>query len=148
MSKGIGLRKLLLGTPLGDREEEQEIKEELNEHLLGLLDLIPKSYGESDACKQAVIEVGRVVEMDSVACKRAMLLYALYAEKEVCDYWRSSQTDGSSNLARDLKSRVLPFTCPRFFKNSCQAPETFVLLSMVMSEMWQGETLGNWPSIE
>ena len=135
----------MLGSPLQSKEGEEEIKEELNRHLRGLLDLIPRVYGNSDAVKQALMEVKRVVEMDNIACKRAMMLYGLFAEQEIFDHFRSSEKD--SGLAEDLKKRVLPFVTPAFFKESCQSPETFVVLSMMLVEMWGGETLGNWPSV-
>jgi len=147
MAETIGLRRLLLGTPLGSREGEQEIKEELNEHIKGMIELVPKVYGNSDPCKQAVLEMKHVVSMDSVACKRAMLLYGMAVEKEVCDHWKEHQADGSSALADDLQSRVLPFVIPRFFKHSCQCPDALVILTMVLADMWGGEQLGNWPNV-
>lgn len=143
----VGLKELMLGSPLSIREDEEKIKEGLNKHLRGMLELIPKVYGNSEAAKQAVMEVKHVVEMDSIPCKRAMVLYGLFAEREICDYWSSNQADGSAALAKDLQSRVLPFVTPRFFKHSCQSPETFVVLSMMLAEMWGGEKLGNWPNV-
>lgn len=140
----IGLRELMLGGPLYAEGGEDRIKEELNRHLRGLLELMPRVYGKSDAAKQALMEVKRVVDMDNIACKRAMMLYGLFAEQEVSDHFRSF--DKESGLAEDLKKRVLPFVTPAFFKESCQSPETFVVLSMMLAEMWGGETLGNWPS--
>ena len=147
MGESIGLRRLLLGTPLGDREGEEKMKEELNRHINGMIELVPKVYGDSDPCKQAVLEMRHVVRMDSVACQRAMLLFGISAEKEMCDHWDGNQADGSSALAKDLQSRVLPFVVPRFFKHSCQCPDSFVILAMVLTEMWGGEKLGNWPNV-
>lgn len=145
--QGIGLRELLLGQALCAREDDDTIKDELNRYLRGILELIPRVYGSSDATKQALAEVKHVVEMDSIQCKRAMLLYGLFAETEISDYFSSNQADGSSALAKDLKSRVLPFVTPRFFKHSCQSPDTFVVLCMTLADMWGGETLGNWPAV-
>jgi|TARA_B110000967_G_scaffold144579_1_gene147979 hypothetical protein len=145
----MGLRTLLLGTPLlGDREEEElKIAASIDSHLLALVDLLPKVYGDSEACRQAVLEVGVVVDMTAnrkcMACKRSMFLYALATEKEVCDHWKE-RSDGSADLARDLNQRVLPFLTPRFFKHSCQSPESFVVLAAMLAEMWQGEDLGNF----
>jgi hypothetical protein len=143
----IGLREILLGTSLGSREGEARVATEIDVHLNGLIKLIPKVYGNTEACKQAVMEVNTVVDMNNMACKRAMLLYGIATERQMCDYWGSRQADGSAALAKDLHSRVLPFVVPRFFKHSCQTPDSFVVLSLVMSEMWQGEQLGNWPSV-
>ena len=138
------LRQLLLGSPLNQREAEQRIKEELNSHLQGLLELIPRVYGALDPAQQAIAEVRRVAELDNIPCKRAMLLYGLFAEQEVFEHFKSSSKH--CQLADDLKYRVLPFVFPAFFKESCQSPATFVLLTMMLAEMWGGETLGNWPS--
>jgi len=146
----LGLRTLLLGTPLlGDRDEgELKVAAGIDSHLLALVELLPKIYGDSEPCRQAVLEVGTVVDMTAtrkcMACKRAMLLYALATEKEVCDHWKDRRSDGSADLARDLNQRVLPFLTPRFFKHSCQSPESFVMLTAMLAEMWQGEDLGNF----
>lgn len=144
----VGLRTLLMGTPMGDREGEGEVVYVLNSHLLGLMDLLPRVYGDNEPCRQAVLEMGVIVDMDAskecVACKRAALLYALHNEPDVRAHWTEGREAGSAALARDLSSRVLPFIVPRFFKESCQVPEAFVTLALVMSEMWAGEQLGNW----
>jgi hypothetical protein len=144
----LGLRTLLMGTPMGDREGEDEVVDGLNRHLLGLMDLLPRVYGDNEPCRQAVREMGVIVDMDAskecVACKRAALLYALHNEPDVRAHWTEGGGAGSAALARDLSSRVLPFVVPRFFKESCQVPEAFATLALVMSEMWAGEQLGNW----
>ena len=33
----------------------------------------------------------------------------------------------------------------RCIRDSCQAPDAFVVLACILSEMWAGERLGNWP---
>ena len=143
--ESTGLRRLIMGKALGDRVGEDNIGEELNGHLRGMLDLIPKVYGDSEPTKQALCELRNVIKLESVACKRAMLLYGMSTERELCDHWKSSQADGSAALAKALQSRVLPFVVQRFFKHSCQCPEAFVVLTMVLADMWEGEKLGNWP---
>lgn len=146
----LGLRTLLMGSPLGGREEggEMNVASGIDSHLLGLVELLPKVYGDNEPCRQAVLEVGTVVDMTAtrkcIMCKRAMLLYALATEKEVCDHWKDRRSDGSADLARDLNQRVLPFLTPRFFKHSCQSPDSFVTLAVMLAEMWQGEDLGNF----
>ena len=146
---GTSLKELVMGSPLGQERNKEELVKSLNSHLLGLVDLLPRVYGDSDACKQAVLEVGTLIDMDDrrecIASKRAMLLYALSSEKEVAAHWAEQHSDGSAALAKDLSTRVLPFLVPRFFKHSCQSPEAFVVMSLVMSEMWAGERLGNFP---
>ena len=146
----LGLRTLLMGIPLGDREEDGEmnVAAGIDGHLLALVELLPKIYGDNEPCRQAVLEVGTVVDMTAtrkcMACKRAMLLYALATEKEVCDHWKDRRSDGSADFAKDLNQRVLPFLTPRFFKHSCQSPDSFVTLAVMLAEMWQGEDLGNF----
>jgi len=144
---GVGLREIILGTPLGGRDTEARVAIEMNRHLGGMVKLVPQMYGNTEACKQAVMEIKVLMSMNNVACKRAMLLYGIATERQMCDYWSSRQADGSAALAKDLHSRVLPFVVPRFFKHSCQTPDSFVVLSLVMTEMWAGEQLGNWPCV-
>ena len=140
------LRQLLLGSPLNDRESEAALAETLDKHLKGLEHLIPRVYGTDNSVEHAVREVQVVREMDSrkadqLACKRAMLLCAVAAERGVCDSF-AARDDGFS---LDLRTRVLPFVLPRYLKTCCQNPEAFAVLVMVLSEMWYGERLGNWP---
>lgn len=144
-SQGPGLRSLLLGTPLGHREGEPSIEREVDMHLKGMIELMPRVYGNTEPCKQAVVELNAVVDMKDMMCKRAMLLYGMSKESAMCDHWMSRDADGSAALANDLQGRVLPFVVPRFFKHGCQCPDTFVVMVMVVSEMWTGENLGNWP---
>ncbi len=144
----MGLRNMLLGPPLD--EERPPVSAALDSHLLGMLELLPKVYGDDEECKQAVLEVGAVVDMDGakrecVACKRAALLYGLHHERALRHHWEGQHADGSAAMARDLATRVLPFVVPRFVRHGCQTPEVFVLLTLVLSEMWEGEQLGNWP---
>lgn len=151
MGESMGLRDMLLGPPLSDaRPRAETVAAALDGHLLGLLELLPQVYGDGEACRQAVLEMGAVVDMDGsqrecVACKRAALLYALHTEAAVRDHWKERHGDGSAAFAHDLATRVLPFVVPRFLRHGCQAPEAFVLLTLVLSEMWEGERLGNWP---
>jgi hypothetical protein len=81
------------------------------------------------------MKLGVLVDMDDskecVACKRAMLLYGLSAEAEIQCYWERRE-DVSAAVARDLSSRVLPFILRRFVKESCQTPEQFVILSILL----------------
>ena len=72
------------------------------------------------------------------ACQRAALLFALAHEAEVAAHY--------GPYARDLAERVLPFVTPRFVANSCQRPDAFVQLCVVLAELWGGERLGNWPA--
>eukprot|EP00966_Prymnesium_polylepis_P190929 4424809-Prymnesium_polylepis.4 len=75
-ARELHLRTLLMGTPMGDRTEEYGVVKQLNNHLLGMAKLLPSVYGENESCRQAVMKLGVLVDMDDskecVACKRAM----------------------------------------------------------------------------
>ena len=153
MERRVGLRPLLLGPPLTERDDDPTLTT-LDSHLEAVLDVLPKVYGESDACKQAQMEFKKYLTMDpdhdGVLCKRAALLFSLGQEKELGAFFAEQERqvqgeDGKPTFAEDMKSRVLPFILPRFLRNSCQTPDTFVVLACVLNEMWAGERLGNWP---
>jgi hypothetical protein len=80
-----------------------------------------------------------------VVCKRALLLFAHARLPEVRERWKATGTAEEAALADDLADRVLPLLTPRFFKNSCQAPGAYALAAAVLTELWPGERLGNWP---
>ena len=140
------IRDALVGAPLSEREPGQcdPTHAELNAHLKGLIDLLTVSYGPGAAAKQACAELRRVARLPdttapNLACKRAALLFALHSEPQLKKYFASDP------FARDLCERVLPFLIPRFLKHSCQSPQAFVELCLVLSDMWEGEQMGNWP---
>lgn len=145
------LRELLLGPPLNERDGEGgsgmvETDVALTRHILGLDPVMKEAYGEgSEAQDQARVEVCDVARMSAggpqVCCKRAALLFALHREPELKQHF--AQQD--EQHTRDLTERVLPFIDPKFLQHSCQAPEAYVLMAVVLSEMWGGEKLGNWP---
>tara|TARA_B110001452_G_scaffold263585_1_gene265254 strand:- start:2248 stop:2649 length:402 start_codon:yes stop_codon:yes gene_type:complete len=112
---------------------------------------MPELYGDSEACRQAKMELDLVVELEgeeSLECKRAALLFTLAREKELgLHFARAAKAVGSEDdlrLVEDLRARVLPLTFPRFLRNLCQTPDSLVVLSCVLSEMWAGETIGNY----
>lgn len=147
----MGLRPLLLGPPLAEREGDPTVTT-LDSHLEGVMALLPQVYGESEASQQAQMEFRRVIEMpadyDGVLCKRAALLFALSREKELGSYFSEQErvVQGSGpTFAEDMRDRILPFIMPRYVRNSCQCPDTFVTLACVLSELWAGEPLGNFP---
>lgn len=147
MQQQTTLRDMLMGPALNDREQGDHYVPDIHAHLRGVQDLIPRVYGSSEACKHAIMEIGTIVDMDPsrtdcVASKRAMLLCALAAEDGVKKHL-AARDDG---YARDMAERVLPFIKARFLKHCCQNPESFVMMALLLSEMWPGETLGNWPA--
>lgn len=136
------LRELLMGTPLTERDAEGMHKG-LNAELQRVVDFLPEVYGTEEATRQAQLELRRVVSMpetaEALSCRRAAVLFAMGREPEVGEQF------GESEFVQELRARVLPITLPRFLRHSCQAPDTFVTLTMVLAEMWKGEALGNWP---
>jgi hypothetical protein len=140
------LRGALVGTPLSDRPpgRRDPTHTRLDAHLRGLIDLLPVNYGRGAAVRQACTELKKVAALPgtnapNLACKRAALLLALHSEPQVQRYFADEP------FARDLYERVLPFLIPRFLKHSCQSPDAFVGACLVLADMWEGETLGNWP---
>ena len=143
----MALRKLLLGPALSERwageEETRTTIDALDAELRAVLALLPQVYGgNTEPCLQAMLEFKRILALprdaDGIVCRRAALLFALAREPELAARF-------GDEFARDLHERVLPFVLPRFLRNSCQAPDSFVAGALVLSEMWAGERLGNWP---
>lgn len=142
-----------MGLPLSQRGAAADALErrDLDRHLAAVSALMPELYGDSEACQQAKMEMDLIVELDgedSTECKRAALLFALAREKELgLHLARAAEAAGAeadARLVEDLRERVLPFVFPRFLRNLCQTPDSLVVLSCVLSEMWAGETLGNY----
>lgn len=158
MEGHVALRSMLMGPPLTERDKDVTLTA-LDLHLESVAELLPRVYGDSDASQHAQMEFKRFLSMphdhDGALCKRAALLFALGREKEVGAYFVAQEqsvqwqlTDASAGapaFAKDMRDRVLPFILPRFVRNSCQTPDSFVLLACVLSEMWAGEQLGNYP---
>jgi len=156
MEGRVGLRPLLMGPPLTERNDDPTLTT-LDSHLEGVADLLPKVYGDTEASKQAQMEFRRFLSMepdiDGVLCKRAALLFALAQEKELGKFFDDQERivqgqNGRPTFSEDMKQRVLPFILPRYVRNSCQAPDTFVVLASVLAEMWAGERLGNYPVLQ
>ena len=145
-SGSVGLRELLLGAPLSARTADgggDPTLPALGDHVEGVRALVARVYGGGEEAAQADLELRGVLARgaagpERAACHRAALLFALAHEAEVAAHY--------GPYARDLAERVLPFVTPRFVANSCQRPDAFVQLCVVLAELWGGEPLGNWPS--
>jgi len=144
----VQLKTLLVGERLWGRGRRApaRVSDELSRHLYALARLIIDVYGETEPAKQASMEVTVVAERgharEEVACKRAMLLLGMQKEPEVAAFWKGTE---SEDMAEDLRTRVLPLLVPPFIKHSCQQPESFATLAVILSEMWRGERLSSWP---
>lgn len=153
MERRVGLRPLLMGPPLSDRDSDPTLTT-LDSHLEAVAALLPKVYGDSEASQQAQMQFKQFLQMeqdyDGVLCKRAALLFALGKEKELGTFFSEQERviqgeDGTPTFSEDMKNRVLPFILPRYVRNSCQTPDSFVVLANVLAELWAGERLGNYP---
>lgn len=142
------LSRLLFGSPLSDRAARGY--DPAIDHLDGvvreLIELLRAEHGgENRAFKQAERELGDVLAMEgtvggrvddaAVACKRGILLFALWRDPTVADRFR--KTDAA--LIADLQKRVLPLVGPLFLANLGQRPDAFVALCATMTALWPGE---------
>lgn len=145
--RGGVLRTLLLGPPLNCRRPcIDEVDSMLTEHLDGVPDVMRRTYGDdTEATREAIKDVQRISALrpsrEGICCKRAALLFAMKREPEVQKHF----LDRDPDLAFDLMDRVLPLLDPCFVKHSCQCPESYVCLAVVLTQMFAGERVGNWP---
>ena len=83
-------------------------------------------------------------------CTRALLLLAMYHHNQRSsvdallptregDYDNEDEVDQA--FEDDLLDRVLPVVTPPFLRALAQAPVQYVVLSLVLTEMWRGEPL-------
>lgn len=132
--------------------EDARVHRELDRHLRGVREIVSRRYGDSQPMRQVMMEMETILafpqDRAGLVCKRAALLFAL-REPEVAKYFddldgQTRKSDGPRGFALDMAKRVLPLTAPLFIRNGCQAPDAFLILSLILSQMWQGEQLGNW----
>jgi len=126
---------------------EDAVLEGLNTHIEAVRALLRRVHGTERDAEQADQELKalRALQMDAsgATCKRALLLFACHREPDVAAHFL--RFNAGRAFAQDMTDRVLPFLAPRFIANQCQSPDSFVILSLVLAEMWEGEPLGNWP---
>ena len=103
MERRAGLRPLLLGPPLTERQEDKTLTA-LDSHLEGVADLLPKVYGNNEASQQAQMQFKKFLQMESdrdgVLCKRAALLFALGREKELGTFFSEQERAIQGNDGR------------------------------------------------
>ena len=98
--------RLLMGLPLCQRSAAADALErkDLDRHLAAVAALMPELYGDSEACRQAKMELDLVVELEgeeSLECKRAALLFTLAREKELgLHFARAAKAVGSEDDLR------------------------------------------------
>jgi hypothetical protein len=143
------LRRLLFGSPLSERgpDGRDPAIAYLDCVLRELIELLRAEHGDdSRAFRQAERELAGVIELDeganaehldtTVACKRGILLFALWRDPEIAKRFRATDAE----LLHDLQTRVLPLAGPVFLANLGQRPDGFVALCSVMHENWPNET--------
>ena len=148
------LKRMLIGPPINaPRPCVEEINELLTRYLNGIPEVLKQTYGENtEATREAIKDCTSIANMEcsaeGVICKRAALLFALRREPELREYFRkldSAGSPGSPGFTVDLTDRVLPFVDPEFMRHSCQVPEAYVFTTVILSQLFEGERLGNWP---
>lgn len=142
------LRRLLFGSPISERAADgsDPAVAHLDGVLRELLELLRNEHtDESRAFRQAEREITDVIgyggEQGSehleaaVACKRGILLYAIWRDPEIARRFRETDAE----LIDDLQQRVLPLAGPIFLCQIGQRPDAFVALCDCMTSMWSGE---------
>lgn len=116
------LHDALFGSSIAGRKGRDAATPRLDAILEGLIDVLRREMGDTEATDQAVLEMGRVIKLPltehmAVQAKRAAVLYALWRERDVQEHFRQR---GEAALVDDLCTRVLPMVLPRFVFNQCQ----------------------------
>jgi hypothetical protein len=140
----VGLRAMLVGAPLLDARGVYA-REALDAHVNSITNFLRHAYPIDDADMEAVLrdlEGVRAMSSESeagLACKRALLLFAMHMEDEVAEHFVVlGGADG--RLAADLRDRLLPRLVPEYVGDMCQRPDVFVRMASVMHEMWPHES--------
>jgi hypothetical protein len=142
------LRHIVFGSPFSDRGLDGSFVDPMvAQHLDCMLDdvteLLRAEHGDaSRAFRQAEHELASVRAMPiacphAVACKRGIVLYALWKEPDFRERFR--ETDPA--LLADLCDRVLPLAGPLFVSNLGQRPDAFVALCTTLALLWTDEAL-------
>ena len=140
------LSTLLFGQPLTTRGEDGDAEvmalgRSLDRILGGVLDLLGRETGETEAYAQAKREWGLLLgaEYDyaGIAARRAALLFALHALAPVRAHFAKREPE----LVADLEARVLPATIPSFLSGMAQRPEALVVMCSTLTSMWR-ENMG------
>jgi len=140
------LHDALFGTKISNRSDgdSDTAITRLDAILKGLLHVLKRELGDNEATDQAILEMSRVIKLPlteymAVQAKRAVVLYALWQERDVQEHFRMR---GEAALVDDLCKRVLPMIMPKFVANQCQGPDAAVISTMIMHKMWAAEDIG------
>ncbi len=148
--KNSHLYNILFGTPLSYRTQVDDQVDatilQLDEALQGMLDVIERELGPSDAATQAMAEWERVIDLPgtsyaNVAAKRAAFMFSLWQEKDVRNHY-INKSSKDAELVDLLGNRILPLVMPRFIANLAQMPESLVMMTSILTDMWDPQDLG------
>lgn len=138
------LKCVLFGSPLSGRvpNSVDPSTSALDGLLSEIVRMLEGHHGRSVSFRQAEREIENIRSYDltsdsSVACKRAMLLFAIWKEPEFADKFRESD----ALLVDDLTKRVLPLVAPPFVENLGQRPDSFVSLCSTLCLLYTDERL-------
>ena len=137
------ISRLLFGEPLTTRPDDVvALSEDLNCLLVAVCNVLDRDLQKSDMLEQAKLEWRRVTDMEPDHCgviaKRAALLFAMWREPCVMDYFVQREPE----LGADLRDRVLPLVMPSFVAGMAQRPDALVIMVAVLCEMWAFESMG------
>ena len=141
------LSSLLRGRPLSARNDTDDADKPLALALdvaLGhaMVKLSREVAGVSEPLAQAQHEWARVstlpADFGGIAARRACLLFALHREPAT----RARYARTEPELVRDLTERVLPISTPPFIAGMAQSPDSFVVLTTMLLDLFPGESLG------
>ena len=143
------LSTLLFGQPLSERGDGEgdvvRLGHALDRVLHGVVDLLGRETGDTEAFRQAKMEWGRVLASEhdyaGIAARRAALLFALHTLEPV----RAHFAKREPALVADLEARVLPATIPSFLSGMAQRPEGLVVMASTLTSMWR-EDMGQGAS--
>jgi len=144
----LPLSTLLFGQPLSARGDGDIAKlgHALDRVLRGVLDLLGRETGDTDAFRQAHMEWQRVLASEhdyaGIAARRAALLFALHTLAPVRVHFAKREPA----LVADLETRVLPATIPSFLNGMAQRPEGLVVMASTLTSMWR-EDMGNGQAV-
>ena len=154
------LRALLFGSPMcGRADDARASTHAIGERLDALVDdVVELLRGEhtdaSRAFRQAEREIAEIRAMPAddphaVACKRGVVLFALWREPSFAARFSSSAADAAdAALLADLTARVLPLAAPSFLQNLGQRPDSFAALCATLCTLWPAEPLALKPGWE
>ena len=153
----VSLKQLLFGRPFSQRSAKQQKRDvkKLNALIGEALDYLRKEHSDqvardappepTEAYFQSETEMKAIIALPSdndaaIACKRAVVLFALAREPELQKKWVTPESSDFVFLV-DLCDRVLPLMTPKFINSIGQRPDVYVNACSVVSQLWCSERM-------